>query len=148
MDAPAGHRLLVFRVADLVCAAEVLAVREILAPRPATRIPGAPDAVAGLINVRGELVTLVDGSRLLGVQAHGNGGSTLLLELGDRQVAMTVDEVLDLISPEAGGLVHGSALPGIDRRLVQGVGERAGRPFVLLNLEALFGPILSLKEGS
>lgn len=61
-----GLRLVVFRVSDLVCAADVRAVREILPPRRATRLPGAPLVIAGLINVRGELVPLVHGARLLG----------------------------------------------------------------------------------
>ncbi|HYX80953.1 MAG TPA: chemotaxis protein CheW, partial [Gemmatimonadales bacterium] len=56
-------RLLVFRVGTLACAAEVDQVREILPRLPTTRIPGAPPAVAGLVNVRGTLVTVVEGWR-------------------------------------------------------------------------------------
>src|SRR5437773_3400358 len=60
-------RLLVFRVGALVCAAEVDQVREILPRLPTTRIPGAPPVVAGLVNVRGTLVTVVEGWRALGL---------------------------------------------------------------------------------
>src|SRR5256885_13537872 len=49
-------RLLVFRVGALLCAAEAERVREILPRLATTRIPGAPPAVAGLVNVRGTLV--------------------------------------------------------------------------------------------
>ena len=59
-------RLLVFRVGTLACAAEVDQVREILPRLPTTRIPGAPPVVAGLVNVRGTLVTVVEGWRALG----------------------------------------------------------------------------------
>ena len=97
-------RLLVFRVGNLACAAEVDLVREILPRLPTTRIPGAPPVVAGLVNVRGTLVTVVEGWRALGQTApspipgptpspadsaapNGGGaggptGSTLILELG------------------------------------------------------------------
>ena len=51
-------RLLVFRVGTLACAAEVDQVREILPRLPTTRIPGAPPVVAGLVNIRGTLVTV------------------------------------------------------------------------------------------
>src|SRR2546426_12702568 len=60
-------RLLVFRVGTLACAAEVDQVREILPRLPTTRIPGAPPVVAGLVNVRGTLVTGVEGGRALGL---------------------------------------------------------------------------------
>src|SRR6266705_2942744 len=62
-------RLLVFRVGTLACAAEVNQVREILPRLPTTRIPGAPPVVAGLVNVRGTLVTVVEGWRALGLPA-------------------------------------------------------------------------------
>src|SRR5438093_12208277 len=90
-------RLLVFRVGNLVCAAEVDAVREILPRLPTTRIPGAPPVVAGLVNVRGTLVTVVEGWRALGLPAPPTppppatapssspevaAGSTPLLEVG------------------------------------------------------------------
>ncbi|MGH7608078.1 MAG: chemotaxis protein CheW [Gemmatimonadales bacterium] len=93
-------RLLVFRVGSLVCAAEVDQVREILPRLPTTRIPGAPPVVAGLVNVRGRLVTVVEGWRALGQaaparpapadpahpeeDATGPSGSTVILGLGGR----------------------------------------------------------------
>src|SRR6266540_1740831 len=87
--APPG-RLLVFRVGTLACAAEVDQVREILPRLPTTRIPGAPPVVAGLVNVRGTLVTVVEGWRALGLPPPspppspeaGPAGSTIILELG------------------------------------------------------------------
>jgi chemotaxis signal transduction protein len=65
MNDAAEIRLLVFRVGALVCAAEVDRVREILPRLAATRIPGAPPTVAGLVNIRGMLVTVVEGWRAL-----------------------------------------------------------------------------------
>ena len=64
-------RLLVFRVGTLACAAEVDLVREILPRLPTTRIPGAPPVVAGLVNVRGTLITVVEGWRALGQAPPG-----------------------------------------------------------------------------
>src|SRR5216117_388243 len=83
-------RLLVFRVGNLTCAAAAEVVREILPPLNTTRIPGAPPVVAGLVNVRGTLVTVVEGWRALGLPPlsptpspeAGTTGSTIILELG------------------------------------------------------------------
>src|SRR3989454_6259994 len=58
-------RLLLFRVGGLVCAAEAERVREIVPWFEPTRIPGAPPVVAGVVNVRGTLVTVVEGWRAL-----------------------------------------------------------------------------------
>lgn len=138
-----GVRLLVFRVADLACAVEVTAVREIAAPPRATRIPGAAGAVDGLINIRGELVALVDGPRLLGRAGRPTEPAMLLLALEERTLGLVVDEVLDLFALPPEALADRDALPGVDPRLVRAVGRRADTTFVLLDLEALLGPILT-----
>src|SRR2546428_4739575 len=68
-------RLLIFRVGNLVCAAEADAVREILPRLGTTRIPGAPAVVAGLVNGRGTPVTVVGGGEAPGPPAPAGGGA-------------------------------------------------------------------------
>ena len=150
-------RLLVFRVGSLVCAAEAERVREILPRLVPTRIPGAPPVVAGLVNVRGTLVTVVEGWRALrqappelpggdgGDGGEGSPGTTVVLEVGGgkRVLGFTVDEVVDLLSVGVEALERRQALPGIDPTLVRAVGRRAGQLFVVLDTDALLTPLLS-----
>ncbi|MGH7539151.1 MAG: chemotaxis protein CheW [Gemmatimonadales bacterium] len=140
-------RLLVFRVGPLACAAAAEAVREILPRLPTIRIPGAPPVVAGLVNVRGGLVTVVEGWRALGQPdpGEGQGGTTVLLEVGPqrRPLGLTVDEVLDLLAIPGDQLEGRQTLPGLDAKLVSAVGRRGERVFVVLDTEALLAPILS-----
>jgi purine-binding chemotaxis protein CheW len=146
MSDAAAVRLLVFRVGSLACAAEVESVREILPRLAVTRIPGAPAVVAGIVNVRGQLVTVVEGWRALhqAAQEADGGGTTMLLQVGGgRVLGFTVDEVLDLLAVPGAALERRDALPGVDPTLVRAVGRRAGQPFVVLDTDALLGPILS-----
>ena len=147
-------RLLVFRVGTLACAAEVDLVREILPRLPTTRIPGAPSVVAGLVNVRGTLVTVVEGWRALGQEPpppqppasasearlppdadEESPGSTIILELGGRSdgdngahrlIGFTVDEVMDMLAGGDVTLEDRAGLPGVDPTLVRAVGRREG----------------------
>ncbi|MBI2073559.1 MAG: chemotaxis protein CheW [Gemmatimonadetes bacterium] len=137
----AGLRLLVFRVGDLTCAVEVRSVREVLPPQPATRVPGAAPAVAGLVNVRGALVPLVDGRHALGHPAR-EGGSIVLLEVAERTVGVVVDEVLDLVTVGDGEWAERRELPGVDPRVVRAVGRSDGVAFILLDFNALLAPLL------
>jgi purine-binding chemotaxis protein CheW len=143
-------RLLVFQVGNLVCATEAERVREILPRLETTRIPGAPAIVAGLVNVRGTLVTVVEGWRALQQPEPpavngAHGGMTVLLEVGEgsKVLGFTVDEVVDLLSVDLAGLERRQALPGIDPTLVRAVGRRAGQLFVVLDTDALLTPVLS-----
>jgi len=140
-------------VGNLICAAEVDAVREILPRLPTTRIPGAPPVVAGLVNVRGTLVTVVEGWRALGqpepavAQTNGAAGSTVLLEVGEGRTlaGFTVDEVMDMLAVPPATLEErrGGGLAGIDPTLVRAVGRRGDQLFVVLDVVALLGPILT-----
>lgn len=156
-------RLLVFRVGTLVCATEVDQVREILPRLPTTRIPGAPSVVAGLVNVRGTLVTVVEGWRALGqappvppssglptAAAQESPGSTIILELGGdgdngarKLIGFTVDEVLDMLAGGDVALEDRRQLPGVDPTLVRAVGRRDKELVIVLDVAALLGPILT-----
>jgi len=150
MSDAAVVRLLLFRVGSLVCAADVEAVREILPRLETTRIPGAMPFVSGLVNVRGQLVTVVEGWRALGQsepvagEEGGAAGTTVLLQVGPARkvVGLTVDEVVDLLTVETGALEDRQTLAGVDPSLVRSVGRRGNHLFVVLDTDALLAPIL------
>ncbi|HET7023735.1 MAG TPA: chemotaxis protein CheW [Gemmatimonadales bacterium] len=137
-------RLLVFRVGDLTCAVPVEAAREIVPLEAATRIPGAASAVHGLVNVRGTLLTVVDGQRLLGRTSVDPPRSVLVLDSGARVVGLAVDEVRDLITVPASELQDREALPGLDPTLVRAVGRNDGQLFVVLDTDALLAPVMGV----
>ena len=150
MSDAAVSRLLLFRVGTLVCAADLDVVREILPRLETTRIPGAMPFVAGLVNVRGQLITVVEGWRALGQpEAEGGAaaatGTTILIAVGEnrRLLGLAVDDVVDLMTVAAGTLEPREALAGVDPILVRAVGRREGRAFVVLDTDALLAPVLT-----
>jgi purine-binding chemotaxis protein CheW len=153
MSDAAVSRLLLFRVGTLICAADLGVVREILPRLETTRIPGAMPFVAGLVNVRGQLVTVVDGWRALGQDppaaelddAGSVAGTTILITVGGggRVLGLAVDEVVDLLVVEAGALELREALAGVDPVLVRAVGRRDGKAFVVLDTDAVLAPVLT-----
>jgi purine-binding chemotaxis protein CheW len=139
-----GGRLLIFRVGDLTCAVEAPAVREILPVPDATRIPGASDAVIGLVNIRGQLITMVDGRAALRREGAKPHESIILLDVGKTTVGLAVDEVLDLFVVPEDALAPRDDLPGIESEFVRAVGRQGDQSFVLLDTDALFSPIMPL----
>jgi purine-binding chemotaxis protein CheW len=117
-------------------------VREIIAAQDTTRIPGAPAAVRGLVNVRGTLVPVVDTATAVGLPGAGAPASLVLVERHGRPVALAVDEVLDLVSVPESALGDRSALPGVRPDLVRAVGTAAGQEFTQLATDALLEPLL------
>jgi purine-binding chemotaxis protein CheW len=149
MDDSEVVRVVVFQVGDLACGILASRAREILAPLPTTRIPGAPDIVIGLVNVRGSLLTVVDGHRLLErPPLPEHEGALLVVEVGTRRLGLAVGRVDDLFEIPVAQLEAREALPGVDARLVKAVGRRDGRHFVVLDTDALLAPLLSAAAGA
>ncbi len=132
----------VFRIGDLICAAPAARVREVLERLPATRIPGVPFAVEGLVNVRGGLLTVADGHALLGRPMRvGDEGAILVLDFAGRRFGLVVSQVLDFVEFPPGSVSPREALPGVDPALVRAVAVRDDRHFILLDIDALLAPM-------
>jgi len=141
-NSPALHAV-IFRIGELICAAPAGIVREILPRLPATRIPGVSDAVEGLVNVRGTLLTVLDGHLLLEQpRRQADEGAIVVLEVKGRSYGLGVSQVLDFLEVPPGSVVARRDLPGLDPRLVQAVGLHGDQHFILLDVDALFAPIL------
>lgn len=138
-----SRRFVLFRLGALTCAAPAAVVREVIPAGEPTRIPGAATQVAGLLNLRGGLLTVVDGRRALSnTGTHADPESVLVIDRGSRAFGLAVDEVLDLVDVEEGDLASGESLPGLDPRLVTGVGRHGGQVFAVLDTGALLAPVL------
>ena len=80
-----------FGVGDLLVGIEVQRVREILADPEVTPVPLAPPSVLGLLNLRGEIVTVIDGRRRLGLAERDPTAATAHV------IVWTEGEVVSLV---------------------------------------------------
>jgi purine-binding chemotaxis protein CheW len=133
----------IFRIGALICAAPAGIVREILPRLPATRIPGVAQAIEGLVNVRGTLLTVLDGHVLLQQERRlEDEGAIVLVEVAGRRYGLGVGQVLDFLEVPEESVADRADLPGVDPRLVLAVGLRADQHFILLDIDRLFEPII------
>jgi purine-binding chemotaxis protein CheW len=72
---------LVFSVASLAFAVPILGVREIVEYQRPTRIPTTPDAIAGVVNLRGRVLPVVDLAAKLGLAPEAAGWKTCIVVL-------------------------------------------------------------------
>jgi purine-binding chemotaxis protein CheW len=91
--APNGTRILAVGVHTHVCAVPLMQVIETMRPLAVEPISGIPSFVLGVSIVRGVPTPVVDLGTLLGMPG-GIAGRFVTLRVGDRQVALSVDEVL------------------------------------------------------
>ncbi len=101
-----SRAFLVVEGSGTLFAVEQSLVREIVPARQITRLPGAPPAVRGLLNVRGTLVTVVDLATRFG-QGHSaaDDASVVIAVTSSRTLGLLVDDVHDVQDFERDDLV-------------------------------------------
>jgi purine-binding chemotaxis protein CheW len=131
---PSGPKSLVFRVGGDLLACDIEIVREIVRFAAMTRVPGAPPFVRGLLNVRGEVLSVLDvGIRLNPEQPPRSGGSIVVAHVDGRQVGLVVDEVIGVhVLQEAPSGAPPTPLGDIVRR----TGHLDGRIVLYLDVPA------------
>ena len=99
----AGRKVyLSFRVGELF-ALELKQVREIIDHAgDISHPPGMPDYMCGVLNLRQQLISLVDLRRLYGMEAAEGEGKVLVIERDEGRYGLVVDEVADIVTVDDG----------------------------------------------
>jgi purine-binding chemotaxis protein CheW len=87
--------VLIVRVGEIACALPIDHVVETMRPLPVEALGHAPGFVRGLAIIRGIATPVIDTARLLGT-AGGPGTRFVVVRVGDRRVALAVDQVIDV----------------------------------------------------
>jgi purine-binding chemotaxis protein CheW len=75
-------------------------VRDVFVPRGLSQVPLAPPEVAGLLNLRGRIVTTIDLRRRLGLPPRADGGASVAVGIEER------GELYGLIVDQAGTVLR------------------------------------------
>lgn len=137
---------LALRLGEEVYGVPLTHVREILVSPPLTAVPRASLDILGIINVRGQLVTVIDLKTRLRLPARESSrkGRVLLVPGPEGELlGLEVDEVLQVYRLAEREIEPAGVLGGNVAEYVAGIGRRDGVLLILLSLEALFGGDLS-----
>lgn len=146
--ATAASQWVVFACGDYWFGLPLDRTREILPPRAITRLPGCGPEVAGLVGVRGRVVTVFDFGVLLAKapSAQREDHRMLVVVVNGKRVAVLVDEIVAVSRESAGVLpLDSDALRpyDVDRDDLLGVGALDERPFLALDPERILGRLLT-----
>ncbi len=122
-------------------------VREVLEPRPFTRLPGCGPAVCGLVGVRGRVITTFDFGAAVSLRPASASPEhrLLLLEHGERVFALAVDGIVAVARASAAELpLRAEALRALDieRDDLLGIGAYADQPFLAVDPDRLLARLL------
>jgi purine-binding chemotaxis protein CheW len=136
----------VFRLGDETFGLPIAAVDEVApVPTQITRVPKMPDFLEGVINLRGEVLPVVDQRRRFDMPkfAGGSGQRLIVVRAERHRAGLIVDHVAEVLRTEASAVEPPPELTGEAARLINGVinDQSADRMILLLNPSELLTPV-------
>jgi purine-binding chemotaxis protein CheW len=91
--------LVTFYVGDALCGMDILKVQEINKLMEMTKVPQAPDYMVGILNLRGQIVTIIDlGQKLgLGNVVISNESRNIIINAPGEHVGLLVTKISDVV---------------------------------------------------
>ena len=118
----------------------VMQVQEVLRYTEIAPVPGAPDYVLGIINLRGNVVTVIDTRSRFGLQpAEVSDNSRIVIIEAEKQViGIMVDSVAEVVYLRSSEIdVAPSVGTEESAKFIQGVSNRDGELLILVDLNKL-----------
>lgn len=118
----------------------VMQVQEVLRYTEIASVPGAPDYVLGIINLRGNVVTVIDTRSRFGLPpAEVSDNSRIVIIEAEKQViGIMVDSVAEVVYLRSSEI---DAAPSVgteeSAKFIQGVSNRDGELLILVDLNKL-----------
>lgn len=133
-------QLVVFTIGTEEYGIEVNQVQEIIKLLPITRVPRSPDFIEGAINLRGNVIPVVNVHHRLGLEKRENTEKTriIVVEVQRNSVGLIVDQVLEVLYLSQSAFEPPTVAGNLTNvAFIKGIGKLNGRLILLLDLEAL-----------
>lgn len=132
--------LATFYVGDSLCGMDILKVQEINKLLEMTEVPLAPDYVKGILNLRGQIVTVIDlGSKLELADTNTDGDTrNIIVNSNGEYIGLLVDRIGDVERTEEENIEPPPAnIGGIQGRYFEGVFKKENSLIGILNVEEI-----------
>ena len=139
------YQLVIFAIGNEEFGVDISQVREIVRLIPITYLPKAPEFVEGVVNLRGQVVAVIDLAKRLVIPSKPRGENTriIIVEIENMTMGMVVDSVSEVLRLSS---EHIEDVPSVIQTEVQehyiyGVGKlNKDRLLVLLDLKKVLTP--------
>ena len=130
--------LATFYIGGALCGMDILMVQEINKHLEMTKVPQAQEYVTGILNLRGEIVTVIDLGIKLGLSSTMISEKTrnIIVNSKDEHVGLLVDSIADVVQAESNKVEPAPAnIGGVKGKYFEGVFKTEKSLIGILNVE-------------
>ncbi len=141
-------RICLFNIGEDTYAIPVDVLTEIIIPQKIFPVPTTPSHVLGVINLRGNIVPIVDIRPALSLPQQSGSGQIVIVKHGAMMLGIVVDNVSAVLSVPAGSVQAAPSDAGAQQgggknraRFLKGIIQRETGVAALLNIERIIAAI-------
>lgn len=130
--------LATFYVGDALCGIDILNIQEINKIREMTKVPQAPEYVMGILNLRGQIVTIIDLGKKLGLASTepDDESRNIIVNSKGEYIGFLVDRISDVLIADTDRIEPPPAnIGGMQGRFFAGVFKTDNNLFGVLNMD-------------
>ena len=150
MDNGEDLQIVAFRLSSEEYALPITKVKDINRVMPLTKMPKSPAFMKGVINLRGEIIPVVDLRERFGltVGETTDDSRIMVVDFNNRLLGIIVDGVTEVLSIPTTEIDIPPAVAKLNIKQVPGVGKVNNRLLILLNIDEVFSEeeVKSLKD--
>ncbi len=131
-------QMISFAISDEDYGVDIQTVKEVIRKKEITRLPKAPAFVKGVINLRGDVIPIIDLRERFNMeqQEYTNMTRVIVVEVDGRSIGMVVDSVSHVIRIGQGQIEPPPPCVGkVSGEYIRGVGKVEEKLIVLLNID-------------
>ena len=131
-------QFLVFESAKNLYGIDILKITEILKPVQVTRLPNAENFVLGVINLRGNIVPVIDIRKILKNEYTEltNLSRIIVSNIYNKNLGLLVERVLEVVTLRE-DQIEGGEIKNFSENYIEGVGRSKDKLFLIFNLPLL-----------
>lgn len=141
VDLEDSTNLVTFRLGSGEYAIDIMQAKEIIKMEKITLIPNAPDFVEGVINLRGNIIPIINLKKRFNLEETEGDKNTgiIIVKIEDVDMGIIIDSISKVVSISNSDIQPPPPmLSGIGQKYIKGVGKLEDKLLVVLDLEKLF----------
>lgn len=140
------ERYLQFSLGHESYAVHLLQVKEVIPTPETTKLPNSPKHFVGIMNLRGQIISIYDLRKKLGIQMDANAQTeeaVVIVNIEDTSIGLVVDSINKVINIQTENILQVPEIKSqVNAKYIEGVHRDSDHLTMILNL----GTIFDIKE--
>jgi purine-binding chemotaxis protein CheW len=117
---------------------DIARIVEIVKRQKVYQLPNLPNFLSGVINLRGEVIPVIDLRKRFGLEDEGGKERIIVIRFGTEKIGLFVNDIKEIINLDPSDIsAPPSIIRGLKTEYMTAIGRKGERIIIILNLDRI-----------